>query len=169
MTKYSRVIGVAWALAVITLAMAVLAWSTAVPVVILEESSPSHGRNLSVPVLTGFDTSRLASSAKNFRDLDLFRFDRKAARVRFNPSGPVGQPGVTPPPAPPRPAIRLVGIIGGPPWTALVEGVPGRESGVLLRVGETSGGIRVTSLAGDSGVFAGFDTVWVLRVRTPWR
>jgi hypothetical protein len=168
-TRYSRVIGVAWALAVMTLALAVVAWSTAMPVVIPEGSIPSHGRNFSVPVFSGLDTSRLSGSATNLREHDPFRFDRTAARVRFNPSGPVGQPGVAPPPAPPRPVIRLVGIIGGPPWTALVEGVPGRESGVLLRIGEASGGVRVTSLAGDSGVFAGFDTVWVLRVSTPWR
>lgn len=169
MNRYSRVIGGAWALAMTVIAASAAAWSTAIPIVDPERPTASHREGTRFSVASVPDTNRLSSSAKSLRDHDPFRFERKPTGVRFNPSGPNNQQVAPPPPAPPRPALRLVGIIGGPPWTTVVEGVPGRESGVLLRVGEDVGGIRLTTVGGDSAVFAGFDTTWVLRAKAPWR
>jgi hypothetical protein len=166
--RYSRLVSGAWALAAVGIAATVLAWSTAVPIVGPEETTVSRSVTIGMPVPQAPDTARLASSARILRDHDPFRLDRTPAAVLFSLSGPISQQ-VTPPlPAPLRPPLRLVGIIGGPPWTTVVEGVPGRESGLLLRVGEDVGGIRLNAVGRDSAVFSGFDTNWVLRVRVPW-
>ena len=169
MNRYARVIGGAWVLAIVAIAATIAAWSTAIPMVEPVGPTASRGESTAFSIAPAGDTNRLSHSAKNLRDHDPFRFERKPTGFRFNPSGPINQQVAPPAPAPPRPALRLVGIIGGPPWTTVVEGVPGRESGVLLRSGEEVGGIRLTTVGGDSAVFAGFDTTWVLRARAPWR
>jgi hypothetical protein len=63
------------------------------------------------------------------------------------------------------PTLALAGITGGPPWTALIEGVPGHEAGVLLRQGESAGGITATRIGRDSVHLTGLDTNWVLAQR----
>ncbi len=112
------------------------------------------------------DTAGLGQAAARIRDRDAFRVARRPADVRFSPWGVASRPEL-----PPRirPALALTGIIGGPPWSALVEGIPGRESGVLLIVGEESNGIRLTAVRGDTALLAGFDTTWALTPRRPWR
>lgn len=61
-----------------------------------------------------------------------------------------------------RPHIELRGLMGGPPWQALIDGVPGHPSSVLMRVGESVGGITVSSIRAGSVVVRGADTVWHL-------
>ena len=167
MIRHAQLVAAAWALTVVVIAGTALAWSTAVPIVEPERATRSPRGAIDVTV-TAIDTNRLASSASMFRDHDPFRLDRKPAAIRFNPTGPVNQQGTPPPPAPPRPNLRLVGIIGRAPWTTIVEGIPGREAGALMRIGDDLGGIRLTAVGGDSAVLTGFDTTWVLRVRAPW-
>ena len=145
------------------------AWSSAIPIVVSEPPLASRSLASGISVAPTPDTGRLSRSAERLHDHDPFRLDRKPTGVRFNPSGPTNQQVAPPPPAPPRPVLRLVGIIGGPPWNTVVEGIPGREGGVLLRVGESTGGIRLTTVGGDSVVLAGFDTTWVLHARAAWR
>jgi hypothetical protein len=58
--------------------------------------------------------------------------------------------------------------IFGPPWQAVVEGIPGREGGVVVREGEVLGELRVRSIKRDTVVVVGFDTTWALAVRRPW-
>ena len=68
---------------------------------------------------------------------DPFRLERKPSDVAYGPAMETTAP---PPPSPPRPALAVVGIVGGPPWEALVEGIPGRQSSVLVRRGDTLAG-----------------------------
>lgn len=94
-----------------------------------------------------------------------FRLDRKPSDVVYDPAM-----GVVPP-APPtvtRPPLAVVGIVGGPPWEALVEGIPGRQGSVLVRRGDTLGGLRVRSITRDIVRISGMDTVWTLPVRRAW-
>jgi hypothetical protein len=71
-------------------------------------------------------------------------------------------------PLAPKPQLILRGILGGPPWNALVEGVPGRDGVVVLRSGEQSGGLTVRAIRNDTVIVAGFDTTWTLTIRRPW-
>lgn len=152
------IIAVATAAAFVSIA----AWTTAIPEPAAEERPIEAG---SVPPKT-FDSTVLVASAGRLRSRNPFRLDRKPADVRYNP----WEPAVVTPPSPPpaRPPLALAGLLG-PPWNALVEGIPGREGGVLLQVGDTAGGVQFVALRGDTVVLAGFDTTWTLTARRAWR
>ena len=70
-----------------------------------------------------------------------------------------------PPKAVTRPALVLRGILGGPPWEAILEGMPGVETGVVARAGEVIGGLTVRSIGRDTAIIHASDTSWVLTVR----
>ncbi len=93
---------------------------------------------------------------------DPFRLDRRPAELPF---------GVTPPtPITPQRRVaqapQVSGILG-PPWRAALEGVPGREGGVLVASGDTVGAWRVVQVRRDSIVIQAPDTTWRLAVRKP--
>ncbi|MGH7675050.1 MAG: hypothetical protein ACREMV_07240 [Gemmatimonadales bacterium] len=97
---------------------------------------------------------------------DLFRAGRRPARVAYDPS-------LAAAPSPafvvPKPALVLVGVVHGADPTAVIEGFPGVEGGRVVRVGDRVGELRVVGIAGDRVRIVGMDTVWVLKVREPWR
>jgi hypothetical protein len=97
---------------------------------------------------------------------DPFRLERKPSDVAYSPALEGAPP---PPPRPPRPALALAGIVGGPPWEALLEGIPGREGSTLVRRGDTLGGLRVRSITKDTVRIIGMDTTWTLTVRRAWQ
>ncbi len=117
------------------------------------------------PTLTPPGSLREAASALVAKDP--FRFDRHPASVPFRTDLQGAAP--PPPPKPPRPALALSGIVGGPPWEALVDGIPGRDGAVLVRKGDVIGELRVRSVGPDSVVIQGADTTWRLGVRKPWQ
>jgi len=161
MTAGRLLIWFAWIAATAVVVGSVAAWSSAVPDVPIEaQHLPAAGERFAP------DTAGFATHAASLRDLNPFRIDRQPTNVRFDPWQPVEVQASAPePPAPPRPALVLAGILGGPPWNALVEGVPDRASGALLRIGEQISGIRFDGLRGDTAMFSGFDTTWALTPR----
>jgi hypothetical protein len=96
---------------------------------------------------------------------DPFRAARHASPLAYKPELEGAPP---PPPRPPRPALAVSGIIGGPPWSAVLEGVPGREQGAVVRGGDTLGGLKVRAVKRDTVVITGMDTTWRLIVRRAW-
>ena len=96
---------------------------------------------------------------------DPFRGPRHPSPVGYRPDLEGAPP---PPPRPPRPALAVSGIIGGPPWSAVLEGVPGREGGAVVKGGDTLGGLRVRAVRRDTVVITGMDTTWRLIVRRAW-
>lgn len=153
-------------IAVGTLAIAgtVAAWTTAVPTPPAKERSVAAG----APAPARADTVALRNSAARLRARDPFRLDRKPADLPYNP----WQPAVAPPPPPPppvRPPLALAGLLGGPPWSALIEGIPGREGGVLLQMGDSASGVRFVAVRGDTVILAAFDTTWSLTEKRAWR
>jgi len=153
-------VAVATAAAVTT----VVAWTTAIPAPVVSESRPASVGSAAPARL---DTTALGRFATRLRDRDPFRLDRRPTDLRYNPWETT--PPVAPQRAPMRPPVSLAGLLGGPPWNALIEGIPGREGGVLLAVGDSSGGIRFVALRGDTVLLAGFDTTWSLTARRAWR
>ncbi len=120
--------------------------------------------------------SRLAAAGRSLAATNPFRLDRVPAPVGYSrplAGGPMGMgtlpppPTYTPPP-PPRPALAVTGIVG-PPWQALLEGVPGREGAVAVRAGTVLGDLRVRSVTRDRVLVADADTSWTLSVRKPWQ
>jgi len=97
---------------------------------------------------------------------DVFRAPRRASSLAYDPqrtSTPVDVPRV------PKPALALVGIVAGNEATAVVEGLPGVEGVRVVRVGDVVSGVRVVRIGADQVRLVGMDTVWVLKVREPWK
>lgn len=95
-----------------------------------------------------------------------FRVTRKAARVRWDEPVTVLQ---TAPPATPKPALSLTGVLWGDAPAAIIEGVPGHDGPLVLYRGESDGPLQIRQIDSLTVTVAGLDTVWVLRVREPWK
>jgi len=61
----------------------------------------------------------------------------------------------------------LSGVFG-PPWQAVLEGIPGKQGSVVVRVGDVFGELRIRSIRRDTVVVQGADTTWKLTVRRTW-
>jgi hypothetical protein len=119
--------------------------------------------------------ARVFSTASTMRDIeesalalaetDPFRAARHPSPIAYQPELEGAPP---PPPRAPRPALTVSGIIGGPPWSAVLEGVPGREGGAVVRQGDTLGGLKVRAVKRDTVTISGVDTTWRLIVRRAW-
>lgn len=113
-------------------------------------------------VVNGIDADELMHAADSVSASDPFRLARHPSSVPF---GAPALPAIPVTPARARPVLVLGGIVGGPPWRALVAGVPGREGSVVLVTGDTIGGLKVRSVGPREVVVASPDTVWKLRVK----
>jgi hypothetical protein len=94
---------------------------------------------------------------------DPFRLSNTPPDVRFDPAAENGSGarGFAPPPV--RPAFVLKAIVGGPPWQAVIDGIPGQPAGTVIRQGAQYDKLVVRSVTRDSVIIAGPDTSWVLR------
>ncbi len=113
---------------------------------------------------------RLAEAASRVAAGDVFRLDRAPPPLGFQPAAPVDEGMPPPPPEPPpyRPPLAVTGIVG-PPWRAVLVGVPGRDGGVLVRAGDTLADLRVRSVSRGLVVVQGADTTWRLTVNRTWQ
>jgi hypothetical protein len=157
-----------WAAAVLVALVGWRAWREAVPAGEAAAATP-----LGAPAdLRPWSRPLLQDAATILAARDPFRLDRRPADVRFTATLPgVNAQGPAPPPPPPppeRPPLVFAGVIG-PPWEALLEGVPGREGAVLVREGDRLGNLRVRIVRPDLLVVQSPDTVWRLRLKTSWQ
>lgn len=154
-----------WVLALGAAACGAVAWTrdASVPV------SPARRLSLTAPVApTVVETDSLESAAEETAANDPFRLARAPSSVPFEPTSRSTVAG--PPPLPTsRPALKLAGVIGGPPWEALLEGIPGREGSALVRRGDVLGTLTVRSVGRDTVVVQGIDTTWRLTMKRTWR
>ncbi len=151
-----------WALAVGAVVGSVTAWTRAIPDARVEPRLvpwlPGEPRRIEIQEIRG--------AATTLRDRNPFRIERAPTSLRF------GSPPAVPEPVAAEsqlPNLALAGIVGGPPWLALVEGIPGREIGAILVEGAELNGIRLERLRGDTAVLSGLDTTWVLLPKRAWR
>jgi hypothetical protein len=113
---------------------------------------------LSPPIT--FDGELLADAAERAADRNLFRDDRGRTEVAESP-----EPVTPSKPAIAIPALTLRGIVGGPPWNAIIDGLPGRPSGTVVRDGESVAGFSFHVTARDAVLIRGADTSWILTFR----
>ena len=150
----------AWAVAVLCGSAGALGWLVGVRVDPTGVKGPSNGV---ARELARIDGQLLASHVSRTVSSDPFRLEREPANVPFGASPPSARP-LTPAQ---RPRLAVTGIFG-PPWQAVVEGIPGREGSVVVVEGQAFGELRVRSIRRDTVVIAGADTTWRLIVRRPW-
>lgn len=107
--------------------------------------------------------------ARHIADRDLFRLDRQPAAVAYGtvvagvPGSATGRPSATA-----TPHLIVSGIVGGPPWAALLDGIPGRDGSMLVRQGDTLAGFTVRAVRRTGVIITGMDTTWHLTLNTPW-
>lgn len=61
-----------------------------------------------------------------------------------------------------RPVLTLRGIVGGPPWRAIVDGLPGALPATVVQVGDTVGGLVVRAIGTGLVTIVSKDTAWKL-------
>ncbi len=97
---------------------------------------------------------------------DVFRLTRRAPSLAYDPQRAANPVDAS---QPPKPTLTLLGLVGGVEATAVIEGLPGVEGARVVRVGDVVSGVRVVRINADQVRLVGMDTVWVLRVREPWK
>ncbi|HVS59775.1 MAG TPA: hypothetical protein VHE82_03665 [Gemmatimonadaceae bacterium] len=115
----------------------------------LLSSKPSFLNEARLPSMTGvlmYDPAQLREAADSVVATDLFRLDRHPSRLGL------GSPAIALPPVGIATPFRLElsGVSGGPPWRAIVSGIPGHDGGVVVKAGDTLGGIRVRTIRRDT-------------------
>lgn len=156
-TKVRIAEGVLWTLAVAAVLVATAESRRALrgeatPAPVIWPAPPPNGT---------VSSDSLAVLATRIVEADVFRVDRKPATMPYRV---VGDSGTSPPPATPvpKPLLTLVGIVGGPPWAALLDGVPSHEGTVLVHVRDTVGGLRIREVTSTYVTVTGLDTAWHL-------
>jgi hypothetical protein len=91
---------------------------------------------------------------------DLFRRERTAPDAVVSAPAPA----TTRPPAPPKPRLVLRGLVGGPPWNAILEGVPGHDGSYVVSTGDSVAGLKIRSVRRDGATIRGMDTTWILKL-----
>jgi hypothetical protein len=121
------------------------------------------GLVLPLPTLANADS--LGEAVGIIAEGNLFRAERAAADPdRAAPVSAMGMPLA----ASTKPRLVLRGILGGPPWDALIDGVPGRDGALLVRAGQTIAGVTVRAVRRDTVFVRGFDTTWTLTLGRSW-
>jgi hypothetical protein len=153
---------VLWSVATVVTGIAIVGARAAAPptsaVTRTVRSAPTEPRQ--------FAQDSLTNAAAYVVENDPFRLARRPSTVAYSPALEGLAP--TREPKAPRPKLLVRGIIGGPPWSAIIEGIPGRNGSVVLRGGDTVAALRVRAVRRDTVVIEGADTTWRLTVnRTP--
>ena len=148
------------------LAFAILAVLGAGARVLHTGSEPAESAPLSFAVNDGamaVDDDSLGEAAANAAANDPFRLVNRPSGVRYDAKleGGAGAPAQFVPP-PVRPAFALKAIVGGPPWSAVVDGIPGQPAGTIVRTGSSFDKLTVRSVGRDTVVIAAPDTTWKL-------
>ncbi|HSQ31482.1 MAG TPA: hypothetical protein VLN49_16615 [Gemmatimonadaceae bacterium] len=96
---------------------------------------------------------------------DPFRLTNAPALVRYDPKSESSVPTAAVAAPPVRPVMTLKAIVGGPPWQAIVDGLPGQPPGTIVRAGNAFDKLVARAVTRDSVVIQGPDTTWVLSFR----
>lgn len=156
------------------------AWYALAAVVALCSTAAGVLRWRNTPLIASVDPAAIQAAArpdihpdeKQLRDAadvivsnDPFRLANSPALVRYDPKaeGAVPTTSVAAPPI--RPVMTLKAIVGGPPWQAIVDGLPGQPPGTVVRAGNAFDKLVARAVTRDSVVIQGPDTTWVLSFR----
>lgn len=162
--KQSVFYAIATALFVVLSGAAVVQWRGAAPTATAPLSTvpaiaPAFGDSLD---------EALASAEESIVSNDPFRLANVPAAARYDPRDELAASvsGVSQP-APLRPIMTLKAIVGGPPWQAVVDGLPGQPANTVVATGSRYDKLVARLVSRDSVVIQGPDTTWVLSFRRP--
>jgi hypothetical protein len=158
--NHSKLVGALLTIAAAMTTVAFLRWRTAVPAIITQRilfGTVANGANDSLDDALA-DAEEFTVSNDPFRLANApspIRFDAKEDRV----AGPAAI-------AVPRPHLSLKAIVG-PPWQAVIDGIPGQPAGTMVKTGAHFDKLVARVVTGDSVIMQGADTTWVLRFGRP--
>jgi hypothetical protein len=156
MRKHSR--GVAWALAYAGLfVVATWRWQSSNPADVARRRDESLLAAIPIAPTEVLDSIVHAVTAN-----DPFRVTKASASARYSPRGEPRAVAATSTTRLPHPTLTLRAI-AGPPWQALIDGLPGHSGAALVRVGAIGDDLTIRSITRDAVVVCGLDTTWVLR------
>lgn len=112
------------------------------------------------------DDSSLNTIATRVTEHDPFRLDRRPATVPYGT--PVGAEPASAAQSASRPTLAISGIVGGPPWVALLDGVPGHDGSAVVHHGDSLGALHIRAISASEVTITGMDTTWRLRIKHPW-
>lgn len=124
-------------------------------------SSPGETPLPSMKGVQMYDAAQLLEAADHLSSTDSASLDREDSGLI--PDAPMMAPRseqVTPPFQ-----LQLSGVSGGPPWRAIVSGIPGRDGGVVVSAGDTLGGIKVRAIKRDTLIVQTSDSTMTLTLR----
>jgi hypothetical protein len=150
---------VGWAIAFALGTTAVFTWQPVEPEPIRKSSRPLAQTTL----LQSPTTESFLAAVREVTAGNPFRTSRRPSSLPFGTDVQTAEQ--SQPPRQPHPALVLAGIVGGPPWVALLEGVPGRDGPVAVRRGDTIAGLSVGEITSQGAVIASVDTVWKLTLK----
>ena len=150
---------IGWTVALILGTLAVFVSQSGVPGASRHSALP-HAQRVAAQRLSG---EVLDSAVELVVANNPFRLSRRPSAVPFGSERMAGA--VVEPPREPRPQLVLAGIVGGPPWVALLDGVPGRQGSVAVRQGDTVNALFIKEITRQGAVVTGSDTLWVLSLR----
>ena len=123
---------------------------------------PVVGRASMPPVL--LDADSLAAHEAMIIENDVFRLANRPSSVPYT-LAPLPNVERAAPPRPVRPNLTLRAVMGGPPWLAVVDGLPGGVGdGVTVRAGDTFDKLVIRSVGRDTVVVQAPDTTWKLTI-----
>jgi len=110
--------------------------------------------------LVMFDDESLDSAVAQTVAHDVFRVERKPATVAYS----LAPGGFIAPAMPAAPVVRisLQGTIGGPPWSAIISGIPGHDGTVVMSTGDTLGGVAIRHVGRDNVTVRVKDSTWTV-------
>ena len=111
-----------------------------------------------VPEVT--DADSLDDAAATIVANDPFRLSNRPPSVRFAATNTVVAPVVQL-----RPQLAVRAIIGGPPWSAIVEGIPGQAGATFVTPGAAFDVVRIRSITRETVVVQAPDTTWTLTMK----
>lgn len=118
-------------------------------------------RALTVPI----SADSLAGAEDAIVTNDPFRLSNSPPTVRYEPASDGAMTGILTGTPQLRPTLVLKAIVGGPPWQAVIDGIPGQPPGTVARVGSRFDRFTVRVVTRDSVIVQGADTSWVLSFR----
>jgi hypothetical protein len=160
-----RAFGAIAALSFIALCgIAVVRWRDAVPRI---ETRPVRTASGAAHSADSLD-AELVDAEESIVSNDPFRLANAPASVRYDPADELAPAAAgTSQHTALRPVMTLKAIVGGPPWQAVVDGLPGQPANTLVHAGSTYDKLVARSITRDSVVIQGPDTTWVLSFRRP--
>lgn len=156
-----------WGASLLLVIAAVVGWRRGAPVTSVAPPTISGA----VALTPSVTAESLRQATRRIGAHDPFRLDRAPAAIAYDPAREGMPPPPPPPPVPPKPALALAGVVG-PPWEAMLDGVPGRQGAVVVRPGDTlsnpMGELRIRRITRDTLIVQGMDTTWKLTLRRAW-